>query len=73
MSNKGYKFWVASNAPPPALSLNRVKGNLKLLEVDVDSWEVLAGNRNEWRRSVKALCNSLEMKRLDYAELERNL
>ena len=35
-----------------------VKGNLKLLEIDVDSWEVLAGNRNEWRRSVKTRCNS---------------
>ena len=50
-----------------------VKDNLKLLEINVDSWEVLAGNRNEWRRSVKAGCNSLEMKRLDYAELKRNL
>ena len=48
------------------------KGNLKLLEIDVDSWEVLAGNRNKWRRFVKAGCNSLEMKRLEYAEFKRN-
>ena len=44
-----------------------------LLEIDIDPWEVLAGNRNEWRRSVKTGCNSLELKRLDYAELMRNL
>ena len=42
------------------------KGNLKLLEIDVDSWEVLAGNRNKLKRFVKAGCNSLEMKRLKY-------
>ena len=49
-----------------------VKGSLKLLEIDVDSWEVLAGNRNEWWRSVKAGCNSLEMKKLHFAGLKWN-
>ena len=50
-----------------------VKGNLKLLEIDVDSWEVLTGYRNEWRKSVKAGCNSLDLKRLEHAEFKRNL
>ena len=34
---------------------------------------MLASNRNEWRRFVKAGCNSFKIKRLDYAELKRNL
>ena len=35
-----------------------VKANLKLLEIDVDSWEVLAGNQNEWGRSAKGVTRS---------------
>ena len=34
------------------------KGSLKLLKIDVVSWELLAGNWNKWRRSVKKM-NSL--------------
>ena len=45
----------------------------RALEPSGNSWEMLAGNQNEWRRSVKAECDLLRMKRVDHTQLKRNL
>ena len=50
--------WGAPRHKPKKRFRDYVKANLKLLEIDVDSWEVLAGNQNEWGRSAKGVTRS---------------
>ena len=46
VSNKGFKSWVASNAPPPSPSVNRVEKNYNLtITSNYNSDPVLFGRR----------------------------
>ena len=50
-----------------------VKGNLKLLEVDISHWEELAVDRDIWRKEMVDRCRNFENRRIEHAKLKRAL
>uniref|UniRef100_A0A0L8I2D3 C2H2-type domain-containing protein n=1 Tax=Octopus bimaculoides TaxID=37653 RepID=A0A0L8I2D3_OCTBM len=50
-----------------------IKGNLKILEINLDIWETLAESCTLWRETIKYRCNVFEQKRMEHAALKRSL
>ena len=50
-----------------------LKSNLKDADIDVDTWELTAVDRDVWRELVKTGCGSLHAKRLGRTKLKRAL